>query len=262
MMFLNAVASARRRYPVITNGLKLYLDAYNLDSYSGSGSVWYDISNSAYNFNVVGATWAVSGGRRYFELDGVNDYIWGNSDTTLFDITTSGWTWSMWMYHVTAPQGLDVLVNATYSGYSPYNFDHRNNTGNTVTGNGWASIIGASVTPYWDRRTVYAQTITTGTWRHITFTFTYTSDTACTLRIYINGTQVVTQNHTLTAGQSWTQANNTSTRPILGAFYFVGSATFGRFNNIRVGELLNYNRTLSATEISDNYNSTKSNYGL
>jgi hypothetical protein len=168
----------------------------------------------------------------------------------------------MWMYHVTAPQGLDVLVNATYSGYSPYNFDHRNNTGNTVTGNGWASLIGASVTPYWDRRTVYAQTITTGTWRHITFTFTYTSDTACTLRIYINGTQVVTQNHTLTAGQSWTQANNTSTRPILGAFYFVGSATFGRFNNIRVGELLNYNRTLSATEISDNYNSTKSNYGL
>jgi hypothetical protein len=29
-----------------------------------------------------------------------------------------------------------------------------------------------------------------------------------------------------------------------------------------VGEVLNYNRALTSTEISDNYNSTKSNYGL
>ena len=85
MMFLKAVSAARRTYPVITNGLKLYLDAYNLRSYGGTGTTWHDLSNSGYNFTNDGGTWTVSGGRRYFELDGVNDRIYGTNMTTLFD---------------------------------------------------------------------------------------------------------------------------------------------------------------------------------
>lgn len=260
MMFLKAVSAGRRVYPVITNGLKLYVDAYNLDSYGGSGTTWTDLSNSAYNLTISGATWTTSGGRRYFELDGVNDYIWGNSDSTIFDLTSSGYTWSMWVYHVTSPQGLDVLVMPTFDFANlPYSWDHRNNTGSSPTGAGWAAVLLDS--PAFDKRTVYAATVATGVWKHACYSFTYTSATACTLKIYLDGSQVTTQNHTITSG-NWTDANTTTSRPVFGAFYFESSASFARFNNIRIGEILYYNRTLSGTEISDNYNSTKSNYGL
>jgi len=47
---------------------------------------------------------------------------------------------------------------------------------------------------------------------------------------------------------------------VIGALDLNG--TLQRFNNIRVGEVLQYNRPLTATEVSSNYNATKSNYGL
>ncbi len=38
MMFMKAVAAGRRTYPIVTKDLKLYVDAYNIRSYSGSRS--------------------------------------------------------------------------------------------------------------------------------------------------------------------------------------------------------------------------------
>lgn len=252
MMFLKAVSAGRRTYPVITDGLKLYLDAYNIRSYPGTGTTWYDLSNSAYNLTNYGATWTVSGGRRYFELDGVNDYIEGATNTSLFDINTVGWTWSIWLYYVTAPARFDGVVMGKLVGGMPYFLDNRN-TGNT-NGNGWRSAVIALQ----ERGTTINQTITTGVWRNVCHTFTYTNSTSGTFRIYYDGVLQVTTAQTLTSG-TWADANN-SLVPTIGALNANGSLI--RFNNIRVGEVLNYNRVLSDTEVSNNYNSTKSNYGL
>jgi hypothetical protein len=258
MMFLKAVSAARRVYPVITNGLKLYLDAYNTRSYSGSGSVWYDLSNSGYNFTNYGATWTTSGSLRYWQLDGVNDRIEGTNTTALFDTNTSGWTWSMWVNHATAPQFLDVLVNSEYATAAKmsYYFDNRSTTN---TGNGWR-VGSYTDTGFQDRGVTFNQTITTNVWRHACVNFTYTTSTTGTFRIYINGSQVASAAQTVSGGLTWASFNS-SRRPIIGAFAEPGG-TFSRFNNIRVGEVLQYNRPLSATEVSDNYNATKSNYGL
>ena len=258
MMFLKAVSAGRRIYPVITNGLKLYLDAYNIRSYPGTGTTWFDLSNSGYNFTNDGATWTIASGRRYFQLDGVNDRIYGTNTTAIFDTGTTGWTWSMWVNHVTAPQFLDVLVNSEYftAGRMSYYFDNRSTSS---TGNGWR--IGSYVdTGFQDRGVTYNQTITTNVWRHACVTFTYTTSTTGTFRIYLNGSQVASAAQTVSGGLTWSSFNS-SRRPIIGAFAEPGG-TFSRFNNIRVGEILNYNRDLSATEVSNNYNSTKSNYGL
>jgi hypothetical protein len=258
MMFLKAVSAARRVYPVITNGLKLYLDAYNLKSYSGSGSTWTDLSNSGYNFTIDGATWTVASGIRYFELDGVNDKIFGTNTTTLFDTNTTGWTWSMWVNHATAPQFLDVLINSEYltAGKMSYYFDNRSTTS---TGNGWR-IGSYTDTSFTDRGVTLNQTITTNVWRHACVNFSYTTSTSGVFRIYLNGSLAASATQTLSGGLTWASFNS-SRRPIIGAFAEPGG-TFSRFNNIRVGEVLNYNRPLAASEVSDNYNATKSNYGL
>ena len=159
---------------------------------------------------------------------------------------------------MTSPAGLDVIIMPTFEGKLPYSFDHRNGTGSTVTGAGWAHVLLSST---FDKRTVYAATVSTGVWKHACLTFTYTNASNCTIKMYLDGTEVKSQNQAIT-GADWTDANATSIRPVFGAFYFEGSASFARFNNIRIGEILQYNRPLTATEVSNNYNSTKSNYGL
>lgn len=255
-MFLKAVSASRRTYPVVTNGLNLYLDAYNLRSYSGTGTTWFDLSNSGYNLTNNGATWAVSGGRRYFELDGVNDYITGTSNTTLFSVNTVGYTWSIWIYYVTAPALVDSIIEERHNGTTQsYYFDNRNI--GATNGSGW-SIRTYVPGPAVERGVTFNQTITTGTWQHACATFTYTSPTLGTFRIYLNGSQVVSAVQGLSSS-NW-QAANVNTYPVIGAFDFNG--TLQRFNNIRVGEVLQYNRPLTATEISNNYNNTKINYGL
>ena len=252
MMFLKAVSAARRTYPVITDGLKLYLDAYNIRSYPGTGTTWYDLSNSAYNLTNSGGTWTVSGDRRYFELDGVNDYIAGTTDTTLYNINTVGWTWSIWVYHVTSPAYLDGVIMGRWTGVVPYFLDNRNVANNT--GAGWrAANVGVQ-----ERGVTYGATVATGVWKHACMTFTYTTSTTGTFKIYLDGTEQASAAQTLTSG-TWASANN-GKYPVVGAFDFNG--TLMRFNNIRVGEVLNYDRPLSGTEVSNNYNSTKSNYGL
>jgi hypothetical protein len=101
-------------------------------------------------------------------------------------------------------------------------------------------------------------TITTGAWTHVALTFKRNTATTATMVIYRNATALKTSSLTRSSGD-W-RDNNISKKPVIGAF--LDSGTYSRFNNIRVGEVLNYNRALTSTEISDNYNSTKSNYGL
>lgn len=62
---------------VVTNGLKLYLDAGNVKSYPGTGTVWTDISGNGNNATLYnGPTYSsANGGSLVF--DGVNDYAEG-----------------------------------------------------------------------------------------------------------------------------------------------------------------------------------------
>lgn len=59
--------------PIVTDGLVLYLDASNTKSYSGMGSVWYDLSREN-NSTILGPTFSSENGG-LFNFDGVNDYI-------------------------------------------------------------------------------------------------------------------------------------------------------------------------------------------
>lgn len=261
MMFLTAVSAGRRRYPIITDGLKLYLDAYNLDSYSGSGGTWTDLSNSAYNVTITGPTWTVSGGRRYFEFDGVNDYMVGSATTTIFDINTSGYTWSFWVNYVTSPAVLDTIMATKFNNVFPavlkfQYFDNRSSDAGTGTGNGYSMGLNRA-TPGFLTQTTAAATVPTGSWINLNAVFIYTGARTATQKIYKDGVELVTENFTVS--NDWTTINS-FLEPVFGAFSLNG--TLSRFQNFQIGEVLHYNRPLSATEISNNYNSSKSNYGL
>ena len=57
---------------VVTDGLVLYVDARNSNSYSGSGNTWNDLSGQGNNGTITGATYNNSG---WFNFDGSNDRI-------------------------------------------------------------------------------------------------------------------------------------------------------------------------------------------
>jgi hypothetical protein len=71
---------------IVTDGLRLYLDAGNASSYPGSGTTWTDISGYGNNFTLVnGPTFTTeSGGAIVF--DGTNDYATG-PNANLYGIT-------------------------------------------------------------------------------------------------------------------------------------------------------------------------------
>jgi hypothetical protein len=55
---------------LVTNGLILHLDAANTASYPGTGTVWYDLSPSGYNYNLASALAYQSTGPKYMDLGG------------------------------------------------------------------------------------------------------------------------------------------------------------------------------------------------
>ena len=59
---------------IVTDGLKLYLDASNPASYPGSGTTWFDLSGNNNNGTMVNGVVPLSNAMRF---DGVNDYVKG-----------------------------------------------------------------------------------------------------------------------------------------------------------------------------------------
>ena len=72
---------------VITNGLVLYLDAANSRSYPGTGTAWNDLSRSGYNGTLTnGPTFNSSNGGNIV-FDGVDDYVSTLASLTVTEIT-------------------------------------------------------------------------------------------------------------------------------------------------------------------------------
>jgi hypothetical protein len=76
---------------LITNGLVLYLDAGNIESYTGSGTTWTDLSGNGNNGTLTnGPTYSSStGGSIVF--DGVDDYVTTSYAPTFTDFTIITW---------------------------------------------------------------------------------------------------------------------------------------------------------------------------
>ena len=76
---------------IVTNGLKLCLDANARSSYPGSGTTWYDISGNGYNASLNnGPVWSSDG---YFTFDGGDDTI--SYPNPLAGMGTFGQVWTV-----------------------------------------------------------------------------------------------------------------------------------------------------------------------
>lgn len=214
--------------PVIINsGLVLSLDAADRNSYPSSGTAWSDLSGNNNNGTLTnGPTFnGANGGSIVF--DGTNDYA--PISTTNFPFGASAGTLSAWARTNNSTSFSWILSYGT-------------------AGTGQSRFLGVGSNLYYfggfNGVDITASGVVASTWFNITGVYTGTQ-----ALLYINGV--------LAAGPtnlSWnTVANNAQ----------IGRQTNGgEYWNGNVSLVQIYNRVLSATEVSQNYNAQKSRFGL
>ena len=231
---------------VITDGLVLYLDAANRYSYVSGSTSWNDISRTGANGTLTnGPTYnSVNGGSIVF--DGVNDYV-GLGTPPVLNITGS-FTINSWVNLTSLP----INENATIyeKGYDNTNEQIylRINNASGVNALDCGTFGGSN---YFTRLFLTgsnATLITTGSWNNIVGQYD-----GSTWILYVNGS--------LLSQTTTNQGPKPSTSPSsIGAAYI--SAGYARFFTGRIATTQIYNRALNATEVLQNYNATKTRFGL
>jgi hypothetical protein len=210
---------------IIKNGLVFYLDAANSRSYPGSGTDWNDLSRGRNNGTLVnGPTFnSANGGSIVF--DGVDD-----SFNATIPVYTGNMTYFMWAYPISRG-GL---------------FQYGNNSANPVllidvptTGSGNMRVY---VRDYYQ---TYNNALILNVWNNICVV----TIPGTNRRVYVNGVDLGSNNCAATNSQP-------AGLILLAAHNYIGRS------NCRIASLAIYNRNFSATEVLQNYNATKSRYGL
>ena len=217
---------------IVTSGLVLALDAAERLSYPRTGTTWRDLSGNNNNGTLTNGPTFSAGNMGSIVFDGVDDYVGcgNNSSINLTSYITLS-TWTKKAYGSSASVAIDKGRD-NYGAWSLL-FDV---TANKVEFHCRISGTNSSVVS----NTSYGNNI----WTNITSIFTGTN-----LLIYINGKL---DNTTTISGTIGTNAIDFS----------IGKANDGYNWSGQVANVLMYNTALSATEILQNYNATKSRFGL
>jgi hypothetical protein len=228
---------------IVTDGLVLYLDAANQYSYVSGSTSWNDISRGGNNGILTnGPTYnSANGGSIVF--DGTNDYVTIPYQLSL-RLSSQG-TLNVWCYPTTLSQGqfaglLGMTTSGTGGGQSYYlHWRKFNNTIQAaIQNNGTYNVIETPLP-------------TSIAWYNFTFTWN-----GSFLNLYQNGTSVSTPiAQTINA-----QALNTGVD--VGGRMFQGDGGNQGYFTGYIPNTQIYNRALSATEVLQNYNATKTRFGL
>ena len=212
---------------IVTNGLILCTDAKNTKSYPGSGTAWTNLAGST-DLTLNGATFDNT--YPAINFDGSND------DITCSSITC-GDTWSQQCFFRPS--------NQSSAGYGYFNI-------------GWCAIsegggIGSDTKKLYifngSAQTVSTSQFETNTWYHITWVFNTTNSV---VKVYVNGT--------LDKTTTITGTFNTNTyKTFSGLGYYTGNQH--RLNG-KLGNFMIYNRELTASEVSQNFNAQRGRFGV
>ena len=212
---------------IVEAGLVLSLDAADKMSYKGSGTVWADLSGCNNNGTLTNGTTFNGNNLGSILFDGVDDCVVVNSNASI--LSTTAYTKVAWFY----PTSFSTNNNIISGG----------NSGQHAFWLGATSYLRAGHNGNWS--TVVATTsLSLNTWYFGAVTFNTTTGWI----LYLNGIQEATSVSTTTF---------VGNGEILLAAYSTGGNVFTG----RIACGLVYNRVLTASEILQNYNATKSRFG-
>jgi len=230
---------------IVTDGLVLCLDAANKDSYPGSGTTWSDLSGNGYNA-VSQADAATTEGRFnsggffdlneasdvYFLISGLNNYNFNPEFSISFWMKNTGGD-----YRAIFQNSDNIAVN---SDSVDIRFGREDYYGGDNNGTRCGFIlnsdnINSEVNFY----------VPLDVWTNV-----HCSYDGSTMKVYTNGEEFGSTSTAITVSQVTNDVK-------LFRHYNTGEDLVNPFANIKL-----YNRALTAAEIQQNYNATKSRFGL
>lgn len=245
MNYYSLISSMKKfvQSSIVTNNLVLNLDAGNSASYPGSGTTWTDLSGNNNTATLINGVGYNSGNGGYLSFDGLNDYATlGATVPTTLRIGQSDFTIDFWVYTngtsaYSICGNLDdnsgdgsywVILNSTYTGLHTVQFGVPGTT-----------------------RKFGTTTLPINTWTNITL-----SRISNVITCYINASAY---------GSTASSVNFTGNYNI---DYLLGmaksSSSYNKYPlNGRLPILRIYNGIgLTSTQVLQNFNATKSRYGL
>jgi hypothetical protein len=222
---------------IVTDGLVLYLDAANTRSYVSGSTTWNDLSRSGNNGSLInGPTFNIlNGGSIVF--DGVDDYSQNSAVNVGLNFTVCLWA------RPTGTTRRVLLANSyRYLTNNGFLFNMGNNGTDLFLSIGQDQQVAVTTTGY----------VTANTWFFGCATFNGT-----TISIYFNGLET---NYAVRSGSISSILYNTN--PLfMGQWLLNGTSVYERYAG-RIAQTQIYNRALSAQEIQQNFNATKTRFGL
>ena len=217
------------------NGLILHLDAANVKSYPGSGTTWTDLSGNGNNGTLTNGPTFNASNMGSIVFDGTNDYIYRSS---LNNFNSSTYTILLWGKFVSVSSSGVLFSLGRSSGDADTEAQLYYNNSRLV---------------YWDFAGSIAfnfiqssGTLSTNVYQYLGFTKNSTNGT-----FYING-------YSSGTGTAAFDANISTNDFTIGA----NIRDSINYINGNISQFLIYNRVLTASEVLQNYNATKSRFGL
>jgi len=217
---------------IVTDGLVFYLDAANPKSYVSGSTVWNDISRGGNTGTLVNGPTFNSGNGGSIVFDGIDDYVdYGNNTVLNVGNNISVFSW--------------FYVNST-SSFQPIISKKTIDTGWELDNS--SGTLRCTLRPsIANNNNIFAGTLILNNWYYGGFTCDNT-----TIRLYLNNTQ---------QGTSDVSSITLNTTGSL----FIGRRADGvnlNYFNGKISIAQIYNRALTAQEVLQNYNATKSRFGL
>jgi len=252
----------------MTNGLILSLDAANTKSYTSGSTTWFDRSGFGTNGTLTNGPTFSSANGGSIVFDGVNDYV--NNTVNLTQINnianSSSFTFSstfqlLAMPAVSAAIVGGILMKGSFSPSYGLNIIFSGDSGGVRTTAqiyyGLRNLTGtAGVTPgYGQIAETSNLSLVIGQWYKVDMVHEF-AGTTHTLNLYING--VLNKQTTSTNALYPINFQNTAAMSI--SNQVLGGNSL--YLNAQISNTQIYNKALTAQEILQNYNATKTRFGL
>ena len=223
---------------IVTNGLVLNVDAGFTPSYPTTGTTWYDVSSSGNSGTLTNGPTFNSANSGSIVFDGTNDYY--QLSQNIFNTTYPGVTFGAWVYLNGNIGGALIagVWNQSANGDQAALFIFSNGPFIAVS-DGFVGENGAGA----------SNTLNVSQWYYIAASW----NSNRTYKYYQNGSLLGTGTQ---GGNGW---NSSST-----ANFEIGGENQAniRYFNGRIACSQVYNRTLSDSEVLQNYNAQKGRFGL
>jgi len=229
---------------IIRNGLVLHLDAAQRTSYSGTGSTWYDLSGKKYHATLFNSPTFSSGFIQFRSATTNSQYATTSFDEGVLKSTneTGQWTIEAIFKYISAPTSVEAMVAGRQGCHGGiYLWDTPAIYHAIKTNACWTGAVNT-----------YVNTLSVNVIYHSVMTYNNG-----TVKHYLNGaTAVADSTFDKTTYDIYGYSNT----------FYIAGIPLGNpeayVTNIDLAVVRAYNKALSASEILQNYNTTKGRFGL